>query len=94
MGKSGAINKLMATHLGKGHILYFENWYASPSLCEFLHANKTGSCGTARKNRKFMPKFDGQKTIFDNPAKSDNEPPPRPQDMRRTAKGRLDEKYI
>ncbi|KAK3892931.1 hypothetical protein Pcinc_003237 [Petrolisthes cinctipes] len=47
IGMSGAIiKKMMADYLGRGHILYTDNWYTSPALCQFLHGNKTGSCGT------------------------------------------------
>ncbi|KAK3883833.1 hypothetical protein Pcinc_011867 [Petrolisthes cinctipes] len=72
IGMSGAIvKKMMADYLGRGHILYTDNWYTSPALCQFLHDNKTGSCGTVRANRKFMPKFNGNKTRVENPSSSD-----------------------
>ncbi|KAK3890411.1 hypothetical protein Pcinc_005647 [Petrolisthes cinctipes] len=72
IGMSGAIvKKIMADYLGRGHILYTDNWYTSPALCQFLHDNKTGSCGTVRANRKFMPKFNGNKTRVENPSSSD-----------------------
>ncbi|KAK3894509.1 hypothetical protein Pcinc_001763 [Petrolisthes cinctipes] len=72
IGMSGAIvKKMMADYLGRGHILYTDNWYTSPALCQFLHDNKTGSCGTVQANRKFMPKFNGNKTRVENPSSSD-----------------------
>ena len=72
MGMSGAIvKKMMAPYMGRGHILYTDNWYTSPALCQFLHDNNTGSCGTVRKNRKFIPKFNGDKTTLDNPSSDD-----------------------
>ncbi|KAK3895724.1 hypothetical protein Pcinc_000647 [Petrolisthes cinctipes] len=72
IGMSGAIvKKIMADYLGRGHILYTDNWYTSPALCQFLHDNKTGSCGTVRANRNFMPKFNGNKTRVENPSSSD-----------------------
>ena len=59
IGKSGAIvETLMKPHLGKGHILYVDNWYASPALLKFLHNNGTNACGTVTKRRKGMPKID------------------------------------
>ena len=74
IGYSGScVKTLMATYLGKGHILYTDNWYTSPALSHFLHDNNTGSCGTVKANRKFMPKFDGQKKILDNPSVSDTQ---------------------
>ena len=57
-GFSGSVVKtLLAKYLGKGHVLYTDNWYTSPVLCEYLHNNATGSCGTVKKNRKRMPSF-------------------------------------
>ena len=74
MGMSGAIiKKMMTPYLGRGHILYTDNWYTSPALSQFLHENNTGSCGTVRTNRKFMPKFNGPKTAVDDPSSSDTE---------------------
>jgi len=74
LGMSGAIiKKMMAPYMGKGHILYTDNWYTSPALCQFLHDNNTGSCGTVRRNRKLMPKFNGQKTPIDNPSSDEAE---------------------
>lgn len=42
----------------KGHVMYVDNWYTSPTLAEFLHERETGLCGTVKANRKGMPKFD------------------------------------
>ena len=59
IGKSGAIvETLMKPHLGKGHTLYVDNWYASLALFKFLHNNGTNACGTVTKRRKGMPKID------------------------------------
>ena len=41
--------------MNKGHHLYVDNWYTSPALFELLHRNKTGACGTIRKNRHGLP---------------------------------------
>ena len=61
LGVSGGVVKtMMADYLGKGHTLYTDNWYTSPSLCKFLKDNATGSCGTVRANRVFLPKFQGK----------------------------------
>ena len=58
LGHSGSVVKtLMAPFLGKGHILYTDNYYTSPGLSEFLHHHKTGLVGTVRENRKGMPVF-------------------------------------
>ena len=58
LGYSGAVvRKMMTRYLNQGHILYTDNWYTSPSLSKFLLENGTGSCGTVRATRKFMPKF-------------------------------------
>lgn len=72
LGMSGAIiKKMMAPYMGKGNILYTDSCYTSPALCQFLHDNNTGSCGTVRTNRKLMPKFNGQKAHIDNPSSDD-----------------------
>ena len=56
LGLSGSIvMELMQRYLNKGHHLYVDNWYTSPTLFEFLHRNKTGACGTVRKNRQGLP---------------------------------------
>ena len=50
LGVSGAIvKKMMDPYMGKGQILYTDNWYTSPALCSFMHTNKTGTCGTVNK---------------------------------------------
>ncbi|XP_052351639.1 piggyBac transposable element-derived protein 4-like [Oncorhynchus keta] len=48
---------MLASHLGKGHTLYVDNWYSSPTLFQHLLSNSTGACGTVRSNRKGMPAF-------------------------------------
>ncbi|CAF4514381.1 unnamed protein product, partial [Rotaria sp. Silwood2] len=48
---------LMQPYLQKGHNLFIDNWYTSPSLFELLHANSTGACSTVRRNRTGMPNF-------------------------------------
>ena len=56
LGLSGSIVlEMMRPYLNKGHHLYVDNWYTSPTLFELLHRNKTGACGTVRKNRKGLP---------------------------------------
>ena len=42
--------------LGRGHVLYVDNFYTSVSLSEQLLSQKTLLCGTLRKNRKHLPK--------------------------------------
>ena len=66
LGISGAIvKKMMSKYLGQNHILYTDNWYTSPSLTQYLHEHDTGSCGTVKQRRKFMPKFVTTKTKGD-----------------------------
>ena len=56
LGLNGSIvMELMQGYLNKGHHLYVDNWYTSPALFELLRRNKTGACGTVRKNRKGLP---------------------------------------
>ena len=47
---------LMAPYLGKGHVLYTDNWYTSPTLASFLLSKQTYLCGTVKSNRKHFPK--------------------------------------
>ncbi|XP_053638001.1 piggyBac transposable element-derived protein 4-like [Cherax quadricarinatus] len=59
LGISGdVVRTMIEPYLGKGHILYADNWYTSPSLIDFLRVNMTDVCGTVRANRKHMPRFD------------------------------------
>lgn len=62
LGISGSVVKtMMNDYLGKGHTLYVDNWYTSPALFDFLMQHNTNACGTARLNRKMMPKFQNKK---------------------------------
>ena len=47
----------MKPYLDKGHSLYIDNFYTSPSLFHSLYHTKTNACGTVRTNRRGMPKF-------------------------------------
>ncbi|KAJ8369468.1 hypothetical protein SKAU_G00094960 [Synaphobranchus kaupii] len=47
MGKAGL--------LGKGHVVYTDNFYTSAALFMPLYASNTGACGTVRANRRGMP---------------------------------------
>ena len=59
LGLSGVIvKKFMASYLNKGHILYTDNWYTSPSLSMYLAQNNTGSCGTVEKSPKNFLRFE------------------------------------
>ena len=44
----------------KGHVVYIDNWYTSPTLAEFLHDYDTGMCSTVKANRKEMPKLESK----------------------------------
>jgi hypothetical protein len=56
LGVSGGIvATLMNPYLNKGHSLYTDNYYTSPTLSACLLDHKTNSCGTVRLNRKCMP---------------------------------------
>ena len=47
---------LMAPFLGKGHVLFTDNYYTSSSLATYFLANQTHLCGTVGINRKHYPK--------------------------------------
>lgn len=58
-GISGSIVlTLLKPYLGKGHSVFLDNWYSSPKLYDELHKQKTGACGTIKKNRKNFPEFE------------------------------------
>jgi hypothetical protein len=52
LGVSGGIvATLMKPYLSKGHSLYTDNYYTSPTLSAYLFDCKTNSCGTVRLHR-------------------------------------------
>ncbi|XP_024002130.1 piggyBac transposable element-derived protein 4 [Salvelinus sp. IW2-2015] len=62
LGVSGSVvMTMLAPHLGRGHTLYVDNWYSSPTLFQHLFSNSTGACGTVQSNRKGMPSFGSRK---------------------------------
>ncbi|KAI2645499.1 PiggyBac transposable element-derived protein 4 [Labeo rohita] len=47
LGISGSVvMTLLAPYLRKGHVLYVDNWYSSPTLFQHLLSLGTGACGT------------------------------------------------
>ena len=52
------VMSLVNDYLDKGHNLYMDNWYSSPRLFEEFYQQRTRGCGTVRKNRKALSKFD------------------------------------
>lgn len=58
LNQSGSvISTLMEPYINKGHIIYMDNWYSSPTLYEYLLNKGTGACGTVKIKRKGMPSF-------------------------------------
>ena len=47
---------LMETFMGKGHMLFTDNYYTSQTIAKYLIVNKTHLCGTVRSNRYNYPK--------------------------------------
>ena len=43
---------LIRPWLGKGHILFVDNFYTSPALADYMLNIKTHLCGTVNPNRK------------------------------------------
>lgn len=43
--------------------LYKDNWYTSPISANYLHINKTNTCGTIRKKHREMQNLNKQKKI-------------------------------
>lgn len=46
---------LLEDYTDKGHIVFTDNFYSSPSLFSMLKDKGIGACGTVRANRKHMP---------------------------------------
>jgi hypothetical protein len=70
LGGSGSIvMTLMQPYLDKGHNLFLDIWFTSPTLFEKLHTKSTGTSGTVRAvlpdSKPENPKFQSQ-----NPEKS------------------------
>lgn len=58
IGKPGNIvMSLLQSFLNKGHTVYLDNWFSSPTLFNLLHEKGTNACGTVQKRRKDMPKI-------------------------------------
>ncbi|UYV68811.1 hypothetical protein LAZ67_6000940 [Cordylochernes scorpioides] len=49
---SSVITTLLQPYMNKGHSLWVDNWYSSPTLFNFLHQRQTNACGTVRKKQK------------------------------------------
>ena len=47
--------RLMNSYLNRGHHLYTDNYYTSPTLFSHLYSRGTDACGTLRQNRKHVP---------------------------------------
>ena len=50
-----AVFRLLHDFLGKGHVVYMDRYYSSPTLFDALFREGTLACGTAQPNRKYMP---------------------------------------
>ncbi|KAL2098758.1 hypothetical protein ACEWY4_005238 [Coilia grayii] len=58
LGVSGSVVvNMLKPYLEKGHALFTDNWYSSPTLFLYLMKHRTGACGTVRAKRKGMPEF-------------------------------------
>ena len=57
-GYTGSVVRtLLSPYLGKGHVLYVDNWYSNPTLFANLFQNLTGACGTVGGRRTKMRCF-------------------------------------
>ncbi|XP_026736358.1 piggyBac transposable element-derived protein 4-like [Trichoplusia ni] len=58
LGVGGAVvSTLIRDFFGSNRHLYVDNWYTSPVLLDYLHRNNIYACGTVKKNRVGMPRF-------------------------------------
>ncbi|XP_071100529.1 piggyBac transposable element-derived protein 4-like [Haliotis cracherodii] len=56
LGLSGQVVVTLCKEiLGKGHIIFTDNFYTSPTLADYLLLKETYLCGTVRTNRKGYP---------------------------------------
>jgi hypothetical protein len=69
--------ELMRPFLGRGHVLYTDNFYTAPSTAKFLLVHETYLCGTVKNNRKNYCKTikhfaleKGQATFFEGEFKT------------------------
>lgn len=53
---SANTNNLISDHEHLQHVLYINNWYASPNLAIYLHERNTDLCGTV-KNWRYVSKI-------------------------------------
>jgi len=44
----------MKPYYKKGHMVYMDNWYTSPTLLKHLSSKNVCACGTFKPNRKGM----------------------------------------
>lgn len=51
----GIVRELMAPYIGKGHEVYMDSYYTSPTIANELADADTGLCGTVSSRRKGMP---------------------------------------
>lgn len=49
------VKHLSAPHLSKWHTIYFDNYFTSITLLEYLFGKDTLACGTVRNNRRGLP---------------------------------------
>ena len=63
-GVGGRVVVDLTKHLeGKYHKVYFDNFFSSVPLCEYLHCNGILACGTIRSNRKGLPELVADKEM-------------------------------
>eukprot|EP00063_Salmo_salar_P066961 XP_014041796.1 PREDICTED: piggyBac transposable element-derived protein 4-like [Salmo salar] len=58
LGISGSVViTMLQPYLRKGHTVFVDSWYSSPTLFQYLLRANTGACGMVRSKRKGMPIF-------------------------------------
>ena len=57
---SDIVAHFLQPYFYKGHVVYIDKWYTSPTLTEVLHDRDTGMCGTVKANRKGMPELESK----------------------------------
>lgn len=58
---SSVVQSLCESLVGKGHKIFFDNYFNSVDLLSWLKKNKLNACGTINSNRKNLPTFKADK---------------------------------
>ena len=55
LGRKVMVKRLLEPFKGKGHFVFYDNFFTSVDLAKDLLSSNTYACGTARSNRRKFP---------------------------------------